>query len=142
VSFTVTPDPGKALDLVSFSFDEENVTAFGPTRWDVFTSVDGFMSSLDGAALTPNATTFSHHVIPLDGPQFQNLTAPLQIRISGNEGPPRGIGGAWFLDNIRLDFTLVDAAAVPEPTSLALFGLGAAGLLLHGLRRRRKPRSH
>src|SRR5262249_29884279 len=46
VSFTVTPDPGKALDLVSFSFDEENVTAFGPTRWDVFTSVDGFMSSL------------------------------------------------------------------------------------------------
>ena len=47
-----------------------------------------------------------------------------------------GSGNDFALDNIAFDVTVPAAAAVPEPGSLALAGLGFAGLV--AVRRRRR----
>ena len=51
VSFTVTLDAGFALNVLALSFDERDVTGFGPTGFDVDMSVDGFTGSILGGAL-------------------------------------------------------------------------------------------
>lgn len=126
--FQVTPDPGWVLDLSEFSFDERNLTNFGPTAWDVYTSTDGFAAPIAGAALTPAATAFSSHAISLAGGQFQNVSDSFEVRISGYGGPGVGMTqGVWLLDNVALTFQV---ARIPEPTPLVVIPLGL--LLLVG----------
>ncbi len=140
--FTVTPDAGKAMDLVSFSFDELHGDMVGAiaTRWDVFSSVDNFSASLAGAPLSPTSSpfAFTNHLIALGGTGFQNLTGPLTIRISGSGGPAQSPFDSWATDNITLNYTLVSA---PEPSAFILCGLGGIGLFVVARRPRRLARS-
>jgi hypothetical protein len=130
-SFTLTPDPGFALNLLAFSFDESNLTNSGPVGFDIYTSVDAFGSSILGGALSPNAASFTSHSVALGSAPYLGLVSPVTIRISGFGGPPVGsLQGAWLLDNITLT---VDVVPVPEPATIALVGLGVVGLI----RRRR-----
>ena len=126
------------MDLVSFSFDELNGDTAGEiaTRWDVFMSVDNFAASLAGGPLSPVCfpAPFTNHQIALSGADFQNLTGPLTIRISGSGGPAQSIQQGWLLDNITLNYSL---ANVPEPSSFILGGLGAPGLFIAARRRRK-----
>jgi hypothetical protein len=56
-----------------------------------------------------------------------NSALPISVGIDNNSGWPNAAGNQMFIDNVLV-------TAVPEPASLAPFGLGAAGLL--ALRRR------
>ncbi len=114
--FTVTPNAGLEMNLVSFSFDEKNITAVGPTGFDIFTSADGFTTPILGGSLGASATSFTNHSVALSGPQFQDITGAFTIRISGFGGPSVGeIQGAWLLDNVTLNLTTAPVLATPEP---------------------------
>jgi hypothetical protein len=132
--FSVAANAGYALAVTGFSFDEWNSSQFGPTRFDVFTSVDGFSSPILSALLSPNATTFTNHTVSL---ALSGLTDPLTVRIvaSGHDNNA-GAVSAWNLDNVTLTATAVPLAApVPEPTSMILLGtglLGVAGCIRRG----------
>ena len=130
--FTITADSGFALKLQSFSFDEENVTQNGPTGFDVYTSLDGFKTSILGGALGQGAVVFSSHGVVFSGPGSGGILGPVTFRISGFGGPAPGeLSGVWLLDNISLD---VSTTPAPEPATLSLVGLG--GLLMRAGRRR------
>src|SRR5262245_42745564 len=109
--FTITADSGFALKLLSFSFDEENITSVGPTGFDVYTSLDGFKTSILGGALAPSAVVFSSHGVVFSGPGSGGILGPVTFRISGFGGPAPGeLSGVWLLDNISLD-----VATTPAP---------------------------
>lgn len=58
---------------------------------------------------------------------------------SGDGSHARHSGGAWSLEDDNLAFYLTgETAAVPEPTSLILFGSGALGLLARMRRRKQQ----
>ncbi len=91
MEFTVTPNLGFALNLISFSFDERNYLDFGPTGFDVYSSVDRFTSPLIGGLLMSTAVNFSSHSASLAGASYQNLTTPFTMLLSGSGGPPRNL---------------------------------------------------
>jgi hypothetical protein len=135
--FTITPDAGKALNLISFSFDEENVTAAGPVGFDIYTSVDGYAASILGAALSQSASSFTNHSVSLSAAAYEGLTAPLTVRLSGYGGPaPPNLMGAWFVDNVTLNLTVTDVT--PEPALWAPCALILAAILFSGWRRSRR----
>jgi hypothetical protein len=63
------------------------------------------------------------------GGNTTSLAALFQVTIS-KTGAGGGWTGAWSLD------TTANAAAVPEPTSIAIFGLGAVGFAVRRFRRK------
>lgn len=64
-----------------------------------------------------------------------NLFGDIGQTVVGFAPSRESIGGLFFAES--LDFTKVDAEAIPEPTTMA--GLALAGLGLSYLRRRRQP---
>lgn len=132
-TFIVSPSPGNVLNLVSFSFDEENIDAFGPANFDVYTSVDGFASSILTGSLSASAAAFSNHSVALAGLQYQDLSSPFEVRISGFGGPanPQSV---WLFDNVSLNF---EVAAVPEMSALGFLAAGASLIVVRSLIRSR-----
>jgi len=134
VEFSVAANAGYALDVTGFSFDEWNSSSFGPTRFDVFTSADGFASPILSGLLPPNASGFSNHATSL---ALSGLTSPLIVRIVASGQDNSGAVSVWVLDNVTLNATAVPLAApVPEPTSMVLLGTGLLGAVAA-----RRPRS-
>jgi hypothetical protein len=128
--FTVTPNAGYSLNITGFSFDEL-LTAAGATRFDVFTSIDGFTSSILGGNLAPSGS-FTNHSVALS---LFGVTDPFTVRLVASGGAP-GQGGFWSLDNVTLNVEAVPVAAeVPEPATLLLLG---SGLAMAAIRRRSK----
>ena len=126
-SFQITPDSGYDLDVTGFSFDERNFGTMGPTAFSVYTSSDGFANAVHVAAVSPNQPTFTNYAVMLS---FMDITNPFEVRIvaSGQSG---SLASPWLLDNITLQASasLIGAAAVPEPGTLALAGLALAATL-------------
>ena len=128
----MTANAGYALEVTGFSFDEWSSSQFGPTRFDVFTSADGFASPILSGPVAIN-TTFTNHAVTL---ALSGITDPLVVRIvaSGHD-ETQGAVSAWVFDNVTLTATAVPLAApVPEPTSMVLLGTGLLGAV--GVRRR------
>ena len=95
--FTVTPNVGLEMNLVSFSFDEENPGNLGPTGFDIFTSADGFTTPILGASLGASASSYTNHSVTLSASRFQGITGAFTVRISGFGGPT-GTQGEWDVD--------------------------------------------
>lgn len=130
--FTITAHAGYSLDVTGFSFDEFSSTPVGPTRFDIYTSFDGFATSILSGAITQQASAYASHATSLS---LSGITDPLTVRIV-TSGRGSNSGGALMLDNIKLDATAVPVTtAVPEPATMTLL---ATGLLGAAARLRRK----
>ena len=56
------------------------------------------------------------------------------LRTNGREVSPSGLKPA-SLPQVIGQYSFVSSAAVPEPTSMAIFGLGALGMAYHARRK-------
>ncbi len=126
--FTVAADAGFELDLTSLDFDAARGGGATPRTYDIFTSVDGFATSVTGGPVElvtarPNFTPIS---IDLTDAAYQDLsTITFRVNIFA-PNPGQNID----FDNVVVNGTV---AAVPEPAAMSAVG---AGLMLVGLRRR------
>lgn len=138
-SFLVTPDSGYEMDLTSLTFDygySSTSNSGGQLRAYVTTSDDShatFESFFTNTATVTGSTVFdTAATVDLSGAEFQDITSPLELRIYlSDEYNLNDV--IHRIDNVSLNGS-VSAVAVPEPSSMALCGLGAGFLLM---RRRR-----
>ncbi len=90
------------------------------------------------ADFTAGADTFRLYVNPTPG--AAEPTTADAVLTGLNLGAPRGVSltgpGAFSFDEFRVTTTFGEAAPVPEPSTLVLLAVAAAGLLGYGWRRR------
>jgi len=144
-NFAATDNGGTLTLLKSGSYNSggtATLTFSGLTSGDTYDIVVAAdVSNLDsvvsiagyGSQSTTNADTFSSSFIP-DGNyvEFDNVATTGSIVVDVTGGP--GNGGSYFSVN-GFQIENVTPPAVPEPTSLALLGLGALALLVVSRRR-------
>lgn len=127
-TFTITPNVGVTLNLMTLSFDFANYTnngAFPTENIFVRSSLDNFSTNLAGATTVTvaSAGTFTNASISLTAPGFQTVTTPIEFRLYIYDGSSNVDKGA-LLDNVILQ-------SIPEPSVYMLLGVG---LLLCGQR--------
>ena len=139
IEFTVNANPGATLNLTDLTFDFGRA-GNGTNDFALRSSVDGFANDVffgDQAASTDQAGVLAPgstlgQSVDLTGADFQGLSnITFRIAIDDRQSNTGGASATIF-DDIILNGTVV--TAVPEPSSLAVLGLGALGLLI----RRRK----
>ena len=124
VTFTLDANDGYEINFDSFVYTG-TASASGPTAFALRSSLDGFTSNIG----SPTATGTT---IVLTASQFQNLTTPVEFRLYGYDAD--GGTGTFSIN----DYTFNGAVeAVPEPNTLALFGVGSL-LMLASRHRTRK----
>jgi hypothetical protein len=120
LDFTVNPNQQARIDVILTSADPFSVAA-GDVLANVFQTHPG----------DPQISGYT--------PQSSDITALLSahegqtLRLRFSEVDNQGVF-LFGVDSVNLDVT---TTAVPEPASLGMFGLGAAGLLSYAWRRRR-----
>jgi hypothetical protein len=143
LQFTLTPAAGQVINLTSLIFDHEasNSTTTGFTsNLSIFVSLNGFaLPPTEGSELGTSTTSIPVSIggdptlrvddvsYSLTSPAFQNLTSSSTVTFR-----VYGFDDATLQDQInRIDDIRVvgDVAAIPEPSTLALVGVGLAGLL-------------
>ena len=131
-TITLTPASGFGLNLTSLVFSTQ-ISSQGPANASVRTSLDGFAT--DAGAFVPT-TTNARVSIPLNGPSFTSITAPIEVRIYGYNAVASG--GTFRIGSGATPNLLVNGsvAAIPEPTTLALLAFGGAGMMTR-LRRKK-----
>ncbi len=132
LSFTITPNPGHALNLNSLSLDAAIVNPAGSYTgfFEVRSSVDGFTAAVLSGTITSISPTFTSYSTTL-GPSFVNLPST-EFRIylwDSNEGKKRAV----LVDNIHV---MGNSVVIPEPPSwLAAAALGGVALAMEAWRR-------
>jgi hypothetical protein len=116
-SFTLTS--AAPMNLSSLALDGSYGQFSNPAGYALESSVDGFSSMLSSAAFTTQKPTFATYSVDLSGAAFQGLSS-ISFRVFGYV---KNSGSEQF-DN----FTVFGITAVPEPSALALTGIGMAGL--------------
>ncbi len=127
--FTVTADPGYALQLTSFSFDNFSPDLPGPGNGPTTYAV-ALNGTLVAGPLPTSVNTWGAVTVPL---AFTGPSALVQIFAWGGTGIPLvpAIVQGWAVDNVVLE-----GAVIPEPAAAA--GVAGVGLLGFVLWRRRK----
>jgi hapalindole biogenesis HpiC1 cyclase-like protein/PEP-CTERM motif-containing protein len=92
----------------------------------------------DNNSLLPSSGFLTSTVTFQTGASPSELGQSLQIRMRMLNANTGGPANQVNFDNVRLDGTLVDVTAVPEPVSLVLVGSGLAGLAARRFSRRRR----
>ncbi len=124
--FTVTANPGIALDLSSLSFDYRR-SSTGPSGYEV--TINGLNVSSGSMTATLTGNTFYPATVPISG--FSTLSSA-QVRIYGTGAT--GPSGTFRLDNVVLDGLAL--RTVPEPSTWLLLA-GGSVFLASRLRRRK-----
>lgn len=130
--FTLTPNAGYNASLTDLKLDFASYGSGGSRSFAVFSSIDSFATSIGTA--NASGTSFATTTISLSAASFQNLTSAVTFRIYIWDDQNNS-GKGSLLDNVILDGTL---AAVPEPSTWAMMGLGAG--LLGAVQRFRQKR--
>jgi hypothetical protein len=142
---TVTPQAGFTLDLDSIAFTIQR-SGTGIRSYAVRSDLDGFAANLPASINPANAnlsvgagnefqwvfdanTSAQNGSLITLGSGFDALSSAVTFRFYGWNADSDG--GTFSVDNVNLSGAVV---AVPEPTALAILGLGGMALLL---RRRR-----
>jgi hypothetical protein len=131
--FSLAPESGFSMDVLSLSFDAGRGGASTPRGWALRSSLDGFLSDLATSDVNSQQPTLTAFDIDLPDLPFQDLTSEVTFRLYGY-APGAGVG--MFYDNLRI-FGFAEpvvAGSVPEPHAWALLALALAGL---GIARRR-----
>ncbi|WP_147274323.1 PEP-CTERM sorting domain-containing protein [Bremerella cremea] len=133
---------------ISFDFRGGNENVDGAEYWENSESMSEWMElsySIDGGAnfvlldslstqanIGQDPTVWEHFdfLIPVDA---QTANTQFQFRQQSSDGQGFDL---WAIDNLVVTNNVV--TAVPEPTSLALFGIGAGLVGMGAVRRRRK----
>ena len=125
-NFTLTSTA--PMDLSSLTLDGAYGSYANPAGYVVESSVDAYSSMLSTAVFATAYPTFTTKTIDLSGASFQGLSS-ITFRVFGY------CNNFSFLqfDNVTVNGTL----AVPEPSALALAGIGMAGLFRLMASRRR-----
>lgn len=127
-AFTIAPETDYQLDYTALSFEVARSGSAAPTHYAVYYGIDGFDygNALQGGALADQTVgVFNSIQVPLTDADVQQQT---EFRLYFWGGTTAN--GAARVDNVAFTGT---SELVPEPATLALFGLGALGVL----RRRR-----
>ncbi len=144
IAFTLTAGTSYNLNLISIGFGVGR-SATGPVNWEWRTSVDSFASAVttyttvnvgltqtSGVLTNPDAdSSWSGNVLNLSDASYQGLSSVTLRLYAYNAEGTSGTGGLQG----NLSFA-GSVAAVPEPTTWALIGLGATVMVLQ-IRRRR-----
>ncbi len=141
--FGVTPASGQRLNLESLEFTDRR-SATGPDSIDVRFSLDNFATSESLASYTLFDTANHRETVSLISfPLLESLSSQAIFRIyadgaTSTAGTYR-LGTDPFSDNSSLPANLVlntVSAAVPEPASLLMLGIGLLGAAYYGRLRR------
>jgi len=134
---SISANAGYLLDLDSFDFGIGRA-ANGTTDYAVFTSIEGFDNGdellfSDGGNIV--STTASNDVsVDLSSSLYDSLeTIEFRIVID-NRSSNSSSSSATFIDNVTISGLAISSVAIPEPSSVALLGLG--GLVLVARRKR------
>ena len=144
--FGVTPASGQVLNLESLVFTDRR-SATGPTNIQVRFSLDNFATSqsLASNSYTPDDTANRRELIPLAVSSLQSLSSEAIFRIYGFGATNTQGTGTYRLGvdtnsaNSFLPANLIVntvTAAVPEPSSLVMIGIGLLGAACYGRLRR------
>jgi hypothetical protein len=145
---TLTPATGFTLEVDSINFTIMR-SGTGIRNYAVRSSVDNFASNLPGSINPANAnldvdgsdnfqwlfdsvTTAQNGSVLSLGAGFEELSEPVSFRFYGWNA--EGTAGTFSIDNVSIS----GVAAVPEPSSIVLLGLGAAGLWFFARRKQRR----
>lgn len=87
--FVLTPNPGKEINFVNFTYTGKTVSFYdpSPTNISIKSSLDGFTTDIGNPTLT------GINVIDLSAPKYQNVSSSITFRVYAWGGASRGLFG-------------------------------------------------